>query len=192
VGFKNFVRAISGSNRRRNRLPPSAKITLVAGAGNKKEVALVLWYGNSNLFKPMGMILTDSRDLRMLETLIKLDAEHKDCTVTNCIIEHLKYDEFLTQLGVAMHPAQDKHGHHEYFSINPKEAGGLVTGLKNWVEHAINYGGLMPFDGDDVSVDYTIHGVKYYHWDNALRSRDASYDILRRFRMSEKYKGLFG
>jgi len=146
------------------------------------------WHGNGYLFQPMGMILPETRDFRAYETLIELVnkiKEAEDQYENGNLLEIIDAQLFLElvafyELGRAVHPMQDKHGHHDYFAANDIE-----TILNNW----INFPGLLPFDGDNVSVHYDIHSVIYCHWDDAIRSRDETYHILGRFRMA--YEGVF-
>jgi len=69
---------------------------------------------------------------------------------------------------------QDKHGHIEYYQTE--------TLYKPESILSIIASGLT--DGDEVDLVYDIHGVKYYHFDDIIRARDATYNILGRFYMA--------
>jgi len=138
------------------------------------------WHGNTNLFTPMGMILPDTTDLRAYETLITL-ANMKNVYDEICLLDWyvsgLDKDKFFVSLGIALHPVQDIYGHNEYYRIDVTP-GGIATVAVN-VFGGNNY---IINDGDDYEMVYSIHGVKYYHFDDILRARDATYNVLRRWK----------
>jgi len=139
------------------------------------------WHGNTNLFVPMGVILPDTRELRAYETLIKL-AEDFDQ------IEKLQKGGYtalakvgrgvaMVNLGVALHPAQDKHGHIDYYAANALTAQGREAYKDNGST-----------DGDYVDRPYAIDGVTYNHFDDVYKSRDVTYSTLGRYYM--RYEGV--
>ena len=90
--------------------------------------------------------------------------------------------EGLVQLGVALHPAQDKEGHIDYYARK-------IT-LLTFIDGALSEAWDAGTYADDVTNTYSINGVKYYHFDDVIRSRNETYNILGRFRIG--YKEVFG
>jgi len=131
------------------------------------------WHANTN----MGTLLPDSRDIRMYETLVCLETL-KLFELAKCLEDKPLAKEShklaLWELGIATHPAQDKHGHADYFVL-PK-----YSFVGNIVYGSIRGEG----DGDNVKQELgPIDGITYYHWDNLIRSRNETYNILGRFHM---------
>jgi len=122
------------------------------------------WHANTN----MGTLLPDSRELRAYETLI--------CLTEKKFFEKGKINDAMLQLGIALHPAQDKHGHDDYYAAAKYSlVGNIISGA------------LKGGDGDKVDGKYERNGVTYYHFDNLIRTRDETYSMLGRF--FEVYKG---
>ena len=130
------------------------------------------WHQNTNLYEPMFMIWPDTRDIHILEMLITID-ENKYFEKSN-----IKFG--LEELGRTLHPAQDKHGHDDYYAPDASMIGLVLAVIANGAA-----------DGDAVKDSYSLDGVRYYHFDNLIpKTRDATYDILGRF--SKKYPILRG
>ena len=135
------------------------------------------WHTNMNNYETLNMLLPDTRDLRSLEKLVNLEINlsyFKDAktlyTNGQKAKAWLSLQAAMCQLGMAVHPAQDKDGHHDYWTPPTFTISGLIWAGKE-------YG----TDGDGVGLTYPLNGVTYYHWDDLIRSRDATYNILGRF-----------
>ena len=124
------------------------------------EFLALSWHGNTNLFQ----LVPDSRDLHMLETLIEMEIECKYFDNGNLILG-------LTNLGRAVHPAQDKDGHADFWQIE----------FSSTLELLYKGFTLGFFDGDDVSAYFDQDEVRYYQTENLVRTRDATFDVLGRF-----------
>ena len=139
------------------------------------------WHGNMNNYKSLNMLLPDTRELRSYETLVCLTETSNLFETAQCLTDGALARESVRlamwELGIALHPAQDKDGHHDYWAPPTFTISGLIWAGKE-------YG----TDGDDVGLTYPLNGVTYYHWDDLIRSRDATYNILGRF--YRKYEGV--
>jgi len=149
------------------------------------------WHGNNNFNDAIfwadngkGIVWIDIRDVRALEILVELTNGTDDY---NYFDEAKKYSagndlwsremtslyiyNGLYQLGVALHPLQDKHGHSDYYK---QEETNLLKG---------------PFYGiveDQSGSCYYLNGIKYEHFDDIIKSRDETHNVLGRF--YKKYK----
>ena len=105
-----------------------------------------------------------------------------------------KYKETLKKalydLGYSLHPIQDLPGHGDDY-VKYTRNGGIISwgrpiGIPVW-----NHGGFTePTTGaDEVGWDKVVkHGIRYYHWDDVIWTRDLTYDLIGRF--YKEYKNL--
>jgi len=128
------------------------------------------------------IVCPDTRDINAYVTLVDLVYKHKyfEDAETNYGKGGLYYkyianellEKGLFQLGLATHPLQDKHGHSDYYQTQ-----------KNWpFSEAYQVGK----DEDDVTHTYSIGLIEYEHFDDVIKSRDETYNVLGRF--YKKYK----
>jgi len=121
----------------------------------------------------------------------------------------------IRQLGYATHPLQDKDGHNDYFTVwidtnwvdlslfnIPRVEGTWAHGMP-FIDEILGipfidkipiingiYSYFIPTIGryaDEVNVEYTEYGITRLHFEDALKSRDETWDVLSRFNRAYGY-----
>jgi len=149
----------------------------------------------NSTYNYIEVLLADAREWRALGHLIDKVEPYFNSGDENAIFE----------LGYASHPMQDLTGHSDDYVKNTPRLGLAMKNVPIYVS-IIPYLGWSPVwhhgyevkllgrtitdtdtGADDVDWDKLVkHGIRYYHWDDVMWSRDLTYDMLGRF--SKKYK----
>jgi len=136
-----------------------------------------------------GVVWPDSRDIRALQILVRLEQEQKYFSdaqksyeksgLWNYLTANLEHFNGLYQLGLALHPLQDKHGHNNYYQEQRKDLCSAITaGIEEDSAGSVFY--LFLYE----SSNGEKRKMKYEHFDDIIRTRDETYNVLGRF-----YKG---
>jgi len=132
----------------------------------------------NNTYSYIEVLLADAREWRALGRLIDLTTEG-----TNLEKLHgATSAEPLFHLGYVLHPTQDLHGHGDDYVKYGNLAGFFTT--RNWhIFWATWNHGYFGERNEGTYADAFAsimekHGITYYHWDDVIRSRDLTYDII--------------
>ncbi|MCL2532106.1 MAG: DNRLRE domain-containing protein [Oscillospiraceae bacterium] len=138
----------------------------------------VSWHFNNTLHF-VNILLTDAREWRAFGRLIDLYHNHN-------ITESQWF-----YVGYALHPMQDMPGHGNDYVKYTSYVWGVILTNPGWIPAGLqgdsgwNHGFVSEIIqgtyADNVSSSIVKHGVRYYHWDNTVWTRNLTYDMLGRW-----------